>query len=353
MVWLIINIISIGAYSLIYWLVDNKKVRLGLLILTITQIVFIMGFRHETMGTDLSSYSAKFKDLCDLPFTYLFNKSFYSVTYSNMETGFIFFTKIVTLFTKDFRVYIFIVALVTFVPTFFVFAKISKNPILSIFIFIALQFMNFYASGLRQAIGMTLCLLALFCYLKNKKVLTFILIVLGFLFHKSSVVFLLVYFCDMKWTKKKYLIFLIIYALVFLFRRQIYRLCAPIFGYGDSMYSLEETHSYGMLFLDLIVSMVGYVAIGENKNNRLFSVLFTFICISNLFMIFVLVGHNSLRAAFYFFVCSSVFIPNLVTKLKKSDLVIFTSALVFVGVIYYITNTMKLYDFSGFRFWWQ
>lgn len=353
MIFLILNILSIGIYSLIYWLVKNKKVKFYLFLAATIQVCFLMCFRNFTVGTDVYTYKAKFLDLCDLPLSKLFNKSFYSVTYSDLEIGYIFLTKFITLFTRDFNVYLYIVSLLTFVPTFIVFYKLSKNPVLSIFLFIVIQFMNFYGSGIRQALSMTLCLLSLLAFFNKKKLVTLVLIIVAFTFHKSAIIFLLVFLFNFKWSGKNFVVFLLGFFVVFILRRMLYSAFSFLFGYADSVYAIEDTGAYGMFLLNFLIVIIGFVGFGENKGNKLYCQLLTCVAISSLLMIFVLIGHNSLRIAFYFFVCSVIFIPNLISEQNKTNLILFSSILVFFGIVYYLTNTMTLYSFDNFIFWWQ
>lgn len=71
--------------------------------------------------------------------------------------------------------------------------KESESPVLSLLAFISLTYFEFSLSGLRQTLAMSLTMLSYFC-IKKKKLLSFIvLVLLASLFHKSALIFLIIY----------------------------------------------------------------------------------------------------------------------------------------------------------------
>ena len=76
--------------------------------------------------------------------------------------------------------------------------KNCKNPVLALTVFHCLGLFNFMVQGLRQAIAMCICLLAIESCKKRKLIKFILLVLLASLFHASAIVFLPVYFIRFK-----------------------------------------------------------------------------------------------------------------------------------------------------------
>ena len=124
---------------------------------------------------------------------------------SNTEIGFTLFISIFKLFSKDYGFFLFVVSLIE-LSVFYYFCRKYKISMVNSFpVYFSLTYITFQIGMIRQALAFCFLLIAL-VYIERKK--TFILFVLlGFLFHQSMIIGLLLLWSD-KYIKRN-----IIYAI--------------------------------------------------------------------------------------------------------------------------------------------
>jgi hypothetical protein len=112
--------------------------------------------------------------------------------YQYFEIGYVFLNKIVRIFTDNYSVFLVLHAFIIYGLIARSIYKYSVNPFVTLFIFYCL--MLGYLGMNRQYIALAACIFS-FQFIFNKKIIPFILcIAIAFLFHKSSLMFLPVYF---------------------------------------------------------------------------------------------------------------------------------------------------------------
>src|SRR5690625_6230123 len=101
-----------------------------------------MTFRSHTLGSDGEAYLKAFNMSKGVSWREIFNLRAHSPIF-NFERGFIFLTKIISTFTGNYTVYLGIMSLIILVPVFSTLCKNSKLPMLSVFLYIVLNFFHF------------------------------------------------------------------------------------------------------------------------------------------------------------------------------------------------------------------
>lgn len=135
----------------------------------------------------------------------------------------------------------------------------SDDPLISWITFICLGSMTFAMNGMRQTLAMSICLLA-YRYVREKKLFRFLfLILIAVLFHKSAMVFAVVYLLRNMKMNVKY--FSIITALVGLFLVFVNRLAFLYDSMTGEDYAINESFDSGgvvviLIYLVAIVTML-------------------------------------------------------------------------------------------------
>lgn len=353
----IINISLIIIYSLIELILYDKnkktsKVTKTLFFIAFFQLFFIMTFRSHTLGSDGEAYLKAFNISKGVSWREIFNLRAHSPIF-NFERGFIFLSKIISTFTGNYTVYLGIMSLIILVPVFSTLSKNSKLPMLSVFLYISLNFFHFSISGIRQAIAFSLVLYS-YNFLKNNKNFKFIIIILlAATMHKSAIVFIIALFIRKIKFDQKYIIpYFISFVFVFLFREQLFYLISNIY-YGEGREPII-TSAYNLLILNTFIVLNSFVFYSYLKNkNKDYQLVHSISTISPLLMIFNTVSTTTLRLANYFFIYSILLIPTLIYRFdKKSRYLIILLVIFSLATVYYLSGQQFL-DTGNYKFFWE
>lgn len=150
---------------------------------------------------------------------------------ADVEIGYRLFNSIFKFFLNDFASFLFFISIIE-LSVFYLFCKQFKISVVNAFpVYIALTYITFEIGMLRQALAFCFFLLALM-YI-NKKIVYFLIILLGFTFHKS-ILFCLLFLWSDKFVKKE-----IIYGF-FLVSLVLYILKIDIISYFMSYLRIED-----------------------------------------------------------------------------------------------------------------
>jgi len=208
MLWLIALPVWVILWS--FCLNKNSQFKINTksyMILCSLALIFIMGLRSRYSGTmDTLFYSRLFEtsknyDLRD----FLNTKAVFDSFFLLSEGGFYVCIWALARIFPGAQWFILITAIFTVYATSKFIYENSEDPAVSWVVFICLGSMTFAMNGMRQALAMSICLLS-YRYVKEKKLVRFLLTVLvAVLFHKSAMVFALVYLMrNMKFNFKSF-----------------------------------------------------------------------------------------------------------------------------------------------------
>lgn len=162
--------------SVILAFVPSKKVRVHMAWLPFLIMLLLCGLRAKTVGSDTESYLSH----------YQFG---YGDRMEPLYTATIEFCHFLGVTPHQF---IFITALLIYIPLFIVVRKHSANPCFSALIFLAysVTFFDNTFNGVRQAIALSFVLISLYNLNKKKIIKSFVFFVIASLFHYSSLALL-------------------------------------------------------------------------------------------------------------------------------------------------------------------
>lgn len=174
----------------------NAKERKVYMFFSFLVVVFFVGLRSIYVGSpDTRTYCTLFesaKQTSNL-FDFLGIIGNTDKNYFLEEGNFFLLVWLISRFTNSAHVFLVIMTSIMTACVFRFISKHSENFLLSCVIYICLGSMTFSMNGMRQALAMSICLLA-YGFAVNKKFVPFLLIVLfAMTFHISAFIFLLVY----------------------------------------------------------------------------------------------------------------------------------------------------------------
>lgn len=187
------------------------------------------------------------------------------LSHTRFEQGYVIFNYVLSWFTNWDQSIFYVAGATSILLTYFFIKKESDDLILSLVIFICLVPLGFYMTAFRQAIAMSLCLVA-FHYLLNEKIKIFVLLVLlAMSFHQTAVTFLpMIILTRMKFSLKNVLL-LILCSVLFLLSIQVIMLFGN--AYFDREYSVSMTlnKTGGLIDIVIMISNIFLLAVMIKK----------------------------------------------------------------------------------------
>lgn len=323
--------------------IDKGKlpIQKGILMASILYLVFLFSFRSMNVGNDTRNYLIMFKDM----------QSISIATYwQDIEKGYLLINKIIGTFTSNYNVYLFIISLLIFIPLYNFLIDNSKNPLLSIYIYITI-FSIYSFTIFRQAIAISFILLS-FYFIKRKKPVKFILLVfIASLIHISALIFIIAYPISKIKITPIYITFSLFGALLlFICRKFILSILSLFFP----TYIFGGNEGMGMLII-LIVMLLGSLYLFSFSSFKFPGISFyvNMIIMALYTQIFALEFPLFVRAGLYFQIFLIIYIPNVIESMNDK-LLKFLLMLIVIGVlfIYFIfslnLDSMGLVPYSFF-----
>lgn len=330
----IINFLSIIIYGLIYNEAKNRygksKVLLRLFLGVIAfQMIFLIGFRDVSIGLDTKSYLIRFGYYKNFTLNQIFSDKFQEHGYSLIIKG-------TALIYDNFDFFKIIVAVISIVPIVITILKCSKNPFLSVLIFIAFDYYAFMFSGMRQGIAYALCILSFLC-IQNKKPVKFILLVLlAAQFHKSAYIFLPAYWiANVKINRYTLAGWGLLFIIVVIFKNKFYDLVENgLYRTVDHAYEAKNTGAFMLLVRQFAIAGVMLFFAGKNSLSSINYNRFTMlVCAGAILSVFATIGGNAQRAANYYCMFLIFGIPELLDSLDASMVKRVVNVTVIVGIL--------------------
>ena len=312
MFWYILLAILPSLLGLLYGIngydLEKKHHKKSYVFLCSAAIFFMIAFRNQSVGSvDSSTYYSLWETASGLNFA-----QFSTVTAgSSMEFGFLIF---VWLFSR-----LFSSAQMLFILSGFFFAvsigcymyKYCCNPVLGYTMYITLGLYTFTAQGLRQAIAMSICLFTIEFARKRKFLQFVLLILLAATFHRSAILFLVIYFMYGKRVKSVWSVLIFaMYGIWLLLTDSIMALGNLIF---DRNYQgTVESGGTIAVIIYLLIIVCGFLFVPKDRSDDEFSL---FMFITSLGCCIYLMRYVGVQAAervsFYFMYGQIILLPAI------------------------------------------
>ncbi len=204
---------------------------------TFILILIIHAFVDIDSVPDLPVYKSAFDVVATTPWDRVYK--IYSMGYEKMEVGFLYTMKCITSIGGDFRLFLFVTSLLIIIPYYKISEKYSQSVILSILMFLLLT-NNQSTFVLRQHIAIGITLLSYPYIIERKHIKFLLLMLIAFLFHKTAIIFLPIYYIYGIKSPKRTIILLSISFIVALFAmRFLFMYLGGLVG-GYDTYILDD-----------------------------------------------------------------------------------------------------------------
>ena len=229
---------------------NNKLINFYFVIITFYMIL-LLTIRHDYVGTDTENYRVIFNYVRD-------NDLKSALLFTN--PGYVIFNKLLAILNADFRVLLFIQASIYIGSTSYIIKKYSSMPALSYFIFMTFGYFVF-ATTKRQAIAISLTMIA-FEQIKKKNFKLYIMfILLAITFHISALIFIPAYWIDkFIFNNKTIFLIAILTTMIFVFRNELGLFALSL---NRNEYEITQTGGYLLLLFYFAFLVLGFF---YNKN---------------------------------------------------------------------------------------
>ena len=165
---------------------SNKKIYAFCMYISAVILILFAALRSNNIGVDTNNYIHLFNLLdIDTPIFDLNNKR---------EFGFSLLQYIAKFISESYCSLLLLIAFVSVSSVFITLHRLSKNILISVFIYITLATYLFFFNGARQGISASIFGFALINVINRKPIRYFLFVFLAFLFHKTVIVMLPFYY---------------------------------------------------------------------------------------------------------------------------------------------------------------
>lgn len=330
---------------------DYAKKRFFLCMVSFVLLVLLFSLRHPSMGVDLqygesNGYLGQFQRISRLSFSELFSTSIL-----NYEIGFVVFNKLISYLSTDIQFYLFACTFFAILPIFYIIYKYSDTPIFSFIIYLGLPSFMMLFSGMRQILAIGLCALALNFILEKKLIKFIIAVAVATLFHYSAIVFFIAYpVYYIKIDKKMRILSLMLIALTFIFRKQLFVVLSKIL---KPEASTEDNGAFALFAVFVMIYVYCFVFAKNDKTINGLLNIFLFACLAQAFGG---IYSTAMRVGYYFMTSLILLLPSVVKNIEDYKTK-FLSYL-FISVAFIVFGLWSLYN-SGwamaypYYFFWR
>lgn len=326
----------------------NKK-NIEIFLNSVILILFV-GLRHYTVGADTMRYAQHFYEIE----YYISSANVWEKACAHESPLYILFTWLLTRTGMLHYLYFTIVAAMHFTAFAVLISKFSTNVAFSYFIYVSL-FLPLQLTGIKNTLATTFLFIALIFALKKKLWPFLISMVIAYFFHKTTLVFIVVYpLINIKKIKINGYSFVTIFAILFVFKTQISAIAKRIGGYED--YGVHESAPImmlilcgGIVFASLFVKNV--------QTSDYFDKLILIAMIATFAMTLVFVNPSALRIVRYFLIVATLLLPELfrIIELNQPNrwhvLLLMVPFYVLLG--YQFIGSVNGAEQYVYRFYWQ
>ena len=351
---IIIAIQGIYFYSLSNYKEDKKKK--FFLILSCIELIVFTGIRNDTVGADTSVYVSAL----DL-YSYFNLKelvvagNFYP---NNFELGYLWITKISAFLDLNYSIFLTIIAICIYTPTFKFFYKYSPYPFLSIAIYFGLGLFSYSLGIFRQFIAMSVILCGIEYIIQRNLLKWTLTIGISTLFHTTGLICYLMYFLYNFNFKKMFYITIFLQPVLYIASRPVLSFFISFFpAYYRYLgtWRDEVNSSMTMIIVYNLMLMGCYLydikTIHKESCSRLFiNSVPLLCCIQAMAYSFAMLG----RAIPYFSIYITIAIPIMLKELfspRQSIVMAIILDVLFILLFLY-TNLDNQYILP-FKFFWE
>ena len=335
---------------------------------TFIVIYLVCALRASSVGRDISGYARIYELTKSIPWG--------NYDYVYFENGYIFLMKICIALGLDFQGFMAVCYAMILLPLYFFIKRFSDDKILSVICFVCYMYFEFTLTALRQALSMSIVLIAFMILARNKKrkiLYCFILFYIASLFHKGAYICYIALLFYMIKDIVIYTFCVVIGSMISLFARNYLFVTIKTIFEKDS-FNLNSGLYIGLNLIVLIVLSVVFLYVNiyaKNRNSGLVQgetdkkwLILNNADAEDLFlklfllsiMVLIFFGYEtSARSYMYFNQVIFILLPNSFRKISGNKPLAVGMILIILLVAFFVENTLlsNSFDIVPYSFYWQ
>ena len=347
-----IGLLFIWAFFLLK-IKSSEKKRIAFCAIACTQWVLISGLRDLSVGADTVGYRRQYLQIATQSWAEcfrMFEKVY--VEGDGKDPGYTLLVKIFQIFNLDYRCFLFFVAII-FTGSMAVWIyRNSTMPCMSFLIY-SILFYSFYSiTGIRQTIATALIVFVGYKFVRERKLLPFLLIAaIAFTIHKSTAVFIPYYFIANFELKPIWIgICSLLGAAFLIFRQRLYVPIMLLLTYdeeqAESVSMPGSTFTFTFLMLGVIVlTFLVYPFVNKRRSDARF--LYNALIMAAIFVLMTMQNQGFMRVQQYYSLFVMLAIPEIIQSMDKKYRSLVYFAIAGAMVVMFITTR------PSYRFFWQ
>lgn len=315
-------------------------------------LTVLVMFRALSVGADTGNYRYYFHRIKRLEWNELGE--------FGLEYAYVLLNKVVSVISDSEQTLFAIAALISVIPMYLLYKEDCDYVPLKILIFVNLSMFPMLFSGIRQAIAVSVGIIAYF-YVRKKRLLLFLVaVVIAFLFHRSAFVLLALYpVCRVR-LRKKHLWFVVpIIAAVFVFNRQIFSILTLFVADYFGNVAMTQTGAYTIILLFALFSVFSFVIPEESELDDETISLRNVLLLATCLQFFAPLHSIAMRMNYYFIVLIPVLVPRIIVCAKQNMKQLAQIANIVMCVFFFVYFFFTAYSGSNplnmfpYTFFWE
>lgn len=334
----------------------SRKKRKKFLLLACVEMIFLAGLRGYTVGADTEVYLKALEYYRGLPKdTILIAGLVYPFDF---EWAYFGLTKICAWLNINNTIFLFLIAVISYVPIFRYININSNHPLCSILIYCSFGHFAYSLGIFRQMIAVNIILYAQ-KYIKEKNLIKYILsIILAMGFHTTAIIMIPLYFLARIDLRKHFYKMFLAELVILLLGREIILVIVQIFpmyaGYISSIYDIAGDGFLNLIMLNMVYIVYYYTKrkkISLELNEKMF-----FSQIGIAILLQALATHMAIfgRIVIYYSFCLILVIPasiDILFKGKNRQIVLVS--VMFVLFVLFVYRTYGNEYICPYGFFWD
>lgn len=317
------------------------------------RIVFIYlyifcAIRSFEVGIDIPGYIRMYNETA--------NVSWDNWDYVYFERGYIFLMKICNMIGLSARGFFCFVYALILIPIYKLIKCESKDPFLSVIVFICFQFFVFDLTGLRQGIAMSICMIAFMVALKHQKLSLIIFIALVYfasMIHRSALAFSLAYpIIRVPINKKNVAIFAIAAVVCFIMNKAGVAAILDYFNNTTYKWSNEESSQLGLSLLMIsILGIWGFISYRKQTEPNFLKLCqaSTNMVLTGVCLMFLVNGSTLLRATMYFYFPIIILLPIIAKSFGGGVDKVVKYTIIIVFIAHFFINELNSFNVTPYE----
>lgn len=337
--------LGIAAFELIVYLIynqaQNDKQRKWLFILGALGLWLFVGLRSNYTGPDTIGYVESFQKIVNIKWESI-------ATAYTKDLGFYYFTKLLRSITDSAVVFKLVTAFLSLIGVFYLCWNNTKRPVLALYFYVTIGNLGFVLTGIRQAIAMSFCMLAV-RYIQKRRIIPFVLLVLiAAQFHHSAYIFLVMYFLGTRRVDAFNMLITVGVTIAAYFSYE--RLLDIANEVLDYDYEVEELSNGGIFIVILLIILVLALITKSNWMKDVKErVIMNVGVLAGVIWVFRLIGRTAERPSMYFLNAIPVVLSESIDSLEnKQDRLLVELGAIALTFAFFAYRSLGQYYAFGF-----